>query len=153
MFAAEISCIHINMYITSLKYFYCPNTTSTIYLHGHTGWIYMFGIVPASQRHIHIHMFPQFMCVCVCVCVCVCMCGMVIVCGKETWMHLQEHVNTFVQVTFWPWTLNSYDTLIRTMQRFMRNNFYLEQFAGRFISLWLLFGRRRNCLKSGRSQS
>jgi len=29
----------------------------------------------------------------------------------------------------------------------------VEQFAGRFISLSLLFGRRRNCLKSGRSRS
>ena len=29
----------------------------------------------------------------------------------------------------------------------------VEQFAGRFISLSLLFGRRRNYLKSGRSRS
>jgi len=29
----------------------------------------------------------------------------------------------------------------------------VEQFAGRFVSLSLLFGRRRNCLKSGRSRS
>jgi len=27
------------------------------------------------------------------------------------------------------------------------------KFAGRFISLSLLFGRRRNCLKSGRRRS
>ena len=29
----------------------------------------------------------------------------------------------------------------------------VEQFAWRFINLLLLFGRRRNCLKSGRNQS
>ena len=29
----------------------------------------------------------------------------------------------------------------------------VEQFAWRFINLLLLFGRRRNCLKSGRSRS
>jgi len=29
----------------------------------------------------------------------------------------------------------------------------IEQFAWRFINLLLLFGRRRNCLKSGRSRS
>ena len=29
----------------------------------------------------------------------------------------------------------------------------VEQFAGKFINLSLLFGRRRNCLKSGRSRS
>ena len=30
---------------------------------------------------------------------------------------------------------------------------WVEQFAWRFINLLLLFGRRRNCLKSGRSRS
>jgi hypothetical protein len=84
----------------------------TIYLHVHTEWFYTFGSMLAFQRPICIQMFLHSMCVCV-------------FNDDGVWqkmcMHLQEHVNTFVQITFWPLTHNSYDTLIRIMQQYATN--------------------------------
>ena len=111
-FKHKISCILLNMYksqVFILSKYNFNNISARSY------WV---DLCLAAYQHCRgIFTYTCSCSSCVCVCVCVCVCGMVMVCGKKTWMHLQEHVNTFVQVTFWPWTHNGYDTLIRLMQQ------------------------------------
>jgi len=118
MFAAEISILlNTKFHVYTLT---CTLQVSSI-----------FTVQIQLQQYICMFLLGEFTCLAACQhlrgiftytcscssCVCVCVCGMVMVCGKKTWMHLKEHLNTFVQVTFWPQTLNSYDTLTRIMQQ------------------------------------